>query len=168
MAIVAGLGAIVALVSGAIGLVFLLRPGLKPKPPPAHTAVHLSRVSFDRGVSFAQYLARADQPVGGLDRKILRRRGELLTVHFTIIGYEGKRLPLRWHLLDLEDGGQVGTQRAITITGTAEQDEGDWPVWVPSPRRPGRYAIDVELLNPPGKVPLATVRSPTFTKGDAR
>jgi hypothetical protein len=162
MAIVGGLGAVVALASGVVGLVFVLRPGLKPKPPPAHTAVHLSRVSFDRGVTFAQYLARADQPAGGLDRQSLRRRGALLTLHFDIIGYEGKRLPLRWHLLELRGGRQLGEQRAITITGTSAEDEGDWPVWVPAPPRPGRYAIDVELLNPQGTVPLATLRSPSF------
>ncbi|HEV7495353.1 hypothetical protein [Baekduia sp.] len=57
-----------------------------------------------------------------------------------------------------------GEQRAITITGTSDEDEGDWPVWVAAPPRPGRYAIDIELLNPQGTVPLATLRSPSFAR----
>jgi hypothetical protein len=164
LAVLGALGATVTLVSGVLGIVFVLLPQSKPKAPPGHTAVHLSQVSFDRGVTFEQYLAREGQPAGGLDRRTLDRRGELFTVHFDIVGYERKRLPLRWHLLDLRGGRQLGHEGAITITGTAERDEGDYRLWVPAPRRRGHYAIDVELRNPPDAVTLATLRSPTFAR----
>jgi hypothetical protein len=154
MAVVVALGAVVTLVSGLLGLVFVLLPQLKPSPPPAHTAVHLSRVSFDPRVTFAEYLRRSRLPAGELDRATLSRRGALLTVHYAIIGYEDDRLPLRWQLLELRTGRQVGEQQAITITGTSQEDEGDWFVWAPAPRRAGRYAIDVQLLPVKGVVPL--------------
>jgi hypothetical protein len=163
MAVVGALGGVVTLVSGVLGLVFVLLPQLKPSPPPAHQAVKLSQANFDRHVTFAQYLQRQALPAGDLDAATLHQRGALLTVHYDIIGYKGKRLPLRWQLLDLRTGDQVGEDHAITITGTADQDEGDWMVWVPEPRRRGRYAIDVALLPPEPGAPLKTLRGPAFT-----
>jgi hypothetical protein len=162
MAVVGALGGVVTLVSGVLGLVFVLLPQLKPSPPPAHQAVHLSQTSFDRHVTFEQYLERQALPAGDLDADTLHQRGALLTVHYDIIGYKGKRLPLRWQVLDLRRGDQVGEEQAITITGTADQDEGDWLVWVPEPTRHGRYAIDVWLMPPERGGPLKTLRGPAF------
>lgn len=168
MAVVAALGAIVTLVSSVLGLVFLLLPSLKPDPPappPAHTAVHLRRVSFDPHVSFGQSLRRQGIPSRDLDRATLAQAGALLTVHLTIIGYKGAHLPLRWQLLDVDAGRQMGQEQAITITAVSQEDEGDWLVWAPTPRRPGRYAIEVALLPPKGVAPLATFRGPRFAIG---
>jgi hypothetical protein len=169
MAVVGALGAIITLVSGLLGLVFLLLPSLKPEasaPPPVHRAVHLSRVSFDPRITFAQYLQRSHIPAGDLDRATLARPGALLTIHYEIIGYKDVRLPLRWQLLDLRSAGEMGEEQAITISGISQHDEGDWLVWAPLPRRPGRYVLDVALLPPKGVVPLATLRGPRFTVVD--
>lgn len=160
---VTALGAVVTLVTGVIGLVFILLPQLKPEGPPAHTAAHLRELSFDRNVTFRQYLARAGQPVDDLDAPTLARRGVLLTFHFDVIGYKNRPLPLRWYLYDVRSGNHIGEESAITIQGTAGRDEGDWPLWIQAPRRPGRYSVVVELINPAGAVPLATLRSPVFT-----
>ena len=155
----------VGLVSAVLGLVFLLRPQLKPAPPappPAHTAARLRPVTFDDAVTFGEYLARTDQPAAGLDAATLRRRGVLVTFAFDIFGYKGKRLPLRWHLLDVRSGRQVGEQDAVTITATADRDEGNWPAWIATPRTAGSYAVVVNLMSPDGRVPLATLTTRRF------
>jgi hypothetical protein len=138
-------GTIVALVSGIVGLVFLFKPDLRPSGEASKQAATLSNLRVRPNVSFREDLARADIPATGHTEAQLARRGALLRFRVQITGFEGERLTLKWELFDARSGDQVNESKAITITPTTETNEADQPLWVPLPKRAGKFYAVVEL-----------------------
>jgi hypothetical protein len=82
---------------------------------------------------------------------------------YAIAGYEGKRLPLRWQLVDARTADQVAQSEDIAIKAQAMADRGTWFVWVPLPRgRARRFFVQIQLYKPAGTVPLSRVRTARF------
>lgn len=138
-------GAIVALVSGILGLVFLLKPDLKPSGAPQKQAATLSQLNVEPSASFREYLARIDQPVRPYTDHDLARRGALLRFRVAATGFKGEHLVLKWELFDRRSGNQIDESKATTLTPTNETNEAIWYFWVPLPRRPGKFYAVVEL-----------------------
>jgi hypothetical protein len=154
--------AAVSFTATAIGLIFGLWPALKPSEPPAAKGATLSQVTLDR-VRYGQYLDRIAVSRYGYRQAQLERGGVLVGVTFKVTGYQSKRLPLQWRLIDARTGDQIEQSRDLFYVPAANEDQNSWSVWVAVP--PGgarRFFIEVELLDDRGAVPLGRVRTERF------
>jgi hypothetical protein len=138
-------GTIVALVSGLLGLLFLLKPDLKPSGKAPKRAATLSLVGFESSAPQREYLARLDEPTRPYSERDLARRGALLTVRVAITGYEGEHLILRSELFARASGKQIEESKARKITPTNETVEAIQYLWVPLPNRRGKFYAVAEL-----------------------
>jgi hypothetical protein len=138
-------GTIVALVSGIIGLLFVLKPDLKPSGEAPRQAATLSDLKVEPSASRREYLARIDEPATPYTKRDLGRRGALLRFRVAITGFEGKHLVLKSELFARASGNQIDQSKALTITPTNETTEAIQYLWVPLPSRPGKFYAVVEL-----------------------
>jgi hypothetical protein len=146
-----------------LGLVFLLWPSLKPEPPAAVKEAHLSDITVDRHVTFAAYLDRGAYSRMSITRADLRRMGVLIGFAFTIQGYKGRRLPLRWQLIDARTGEQVSQRQDLFIVPEAAADRSTFPIWVRPPSGRRRvFFVEVELRDDRSPAPLDRLRTPPF------
>jgi hypothetical protein len=154
--------AAVGIVSGLVGLMFVLLPNLQPEPPARHKGVKLTRLDFQPRLTFRQYLQRVDQPATSFTPERLSQPGAFLEYRFVITGYKGQRLPVRYELIDASSGDQVAEARPFTIEPLAAQDSGTWHAWVPLPRRARRLFVILQVFQPEGVVPLDRLRTASF------
>ena len=78
--ILGAVAAVLGVVASATALIFTFAPDLQPSPAPETQSAELSELRVDEGATFAQYLARIDQPRDGYAEPLLQRRGALLDV----------------------------------------------------------------------------------------
>lgn len=146
-----------------LGIVFLLWPSLKPEGAPPTKGAELSNTRLDRSITFAQYLSRKSLSTTPYRPADLRRVGAFVTFDFTVEGYKGVRLPLRWELIDARSGDQLAQSRDLAIEAEAQTDQGSWDVWVATPRaRRRRLYVQIELYEHRGAVPIARLRTADF------
>jgi hypothetical protein len=160
-------GAVVVVVTGVVGLIFLFLPELKPEPLPPQRRVELSREEFDPDATFAEFIER--RRVEGMKpsdftKARLSQRGALLTYRVRIVGYKNDRLPLDWQLIDETTGEEVYEEQASILRPTVEDDTATRHIWARLPRQEGPYYISVQLLLQHGNnfTELARLRSKTF------
>ena len=92
--------AAIPILATLIGIGVTLRHELTTTSPPARRAA-LSNLTLDRNVSFGQYLDRIELPRRPYTDAQLGRKGVYLEFDISVTGYRGKRLPLRWLVLDM-------------------------------------------------------------------
>lgn len=138
-------GTIVALVSGILGLLFLLKPDLKPSGKAPKEAATLSLMGFEPSAPQREYLARLGMSTRPYSQRDLARRGALFTVRVAITGFEGKQLVLRSELFARASGKQIDESKARKITPTNDTVEAIQYLWIPLPSRRGKYYAVVEL-----------------------
>jgi TIR domain len=160
-------GAVAAVVLVAAA-VLVLGPLLKPQDAPATKAARLSNLTLDRDISFGQYLDRKELSRKPYEPAVLARRGAYVAFDFRVEGYRGKRLPLRWQLIDARTGDQLDQSRDIAITPAATTDQGSWDVWVPLPRGHKRFYVQVQLYDNAGLVPIGRLRTERFPAPEVR
>jgi hypothetical protein len=153
----------VAFLATLLGVVFVLFPALKPTGPPTTKAATLSDAVQEQ-LNWGQYLDRtAGLSRASYDASALQRRGIYVSFHFSIDGYDGKQLPLRYQLLDAQTGDQLGQSSGTLIVPTARSDSGVWPVWVPLPPGPPKLVyVQLQLYDDTGIVPLDSLRTPAI------
>jgi hypothetical protein len=139
-------GAAIGIVTSVTALVFTFAPDLRPSGDPPAQSAKLSELRVNPHASYAQYLARIDQPTGGYQRAQLRRRGALLDFRVRIEGFKGRSLLLKWELFEDASGDQVDESKAVQITPTNQTNEATWQFWVPIPRNNRAHVAVVELL----------------------
>jgi hypothetical protein len=154
----AAVGALIALV----GVFLMLSPVLKPPDAPATRLARLSNLTLDEDVSFGQYLDRTGFPQRDYPAAQLARPGALVTVDYRVEGYRGKRLPLRWQLVDAHTSDLLYQSR-VDLTPEATTDQVSWPAWVPLPRGRRRVFVQLQLYDVGGIVPIGRKRTRTFT-----
>ena len=160
------ISAIVGLIAGVLGLVFLVFPALRPEPAPDTGAVQVSDVRVRQPVSFGRYLKRLKLPPGQLTAEYLARRGVMIEFQTQIEGFKGKQLPLRWELNDAATNDVVDEDQAVTIKPSTNNEGRTWFVWAPAPETGGKYYVTVTIYQPPKgevDVPLEAFDSPEFT-----
>jgi len=142
---------------------FVLWSSLKPHGEGAAVrAAALRNPTVDR-VTFGQYLTRSHLSRDPYTTGALARRGALVTFDFRIEGYKGKRLPLRWQLIDTRTGGQPEEGSGVGIIPKADVDQASWNFWVPVPgARDRRYFVQIQLYDDRETVPIGHVRTGTF------
>jgi hypothetical protein len=137
-------GTVVALVSGLVGLIFVLKPDLKPSGKAPTQAATLTQLKVEPAPR-REYLARIGSPAQPYTERDLARRGELLRFRVTITGFEGKHLVLRSELFARASGRQLEESKALKITPTTGTVEASQYLWVPLPSRRGQFYAVVEL-----------------------
>jgi hypothetical protein len=153
----------VGFVATVLGVVFVLWPSLKPEGPAPSRRAAVSNVTLERNVAFGQYLDRVKISRASYGPADLARRGVLVEFDYTIEGYKGKRLPLRWQLLDAQSADQVAQSEDLGITAEATTDRGTWPLWVAVPRgATRRFTINIQIYKSGGDVPLSRARTARF------
>jgi hypothetical protein len=157
----------VGLAIAVIGGLFALWPSIKPQGGPATKAARLSNLTLDRDITFGQYLDRKELSHEPYSAALLARRGAYVAFDFRVEGYRGKRLPLRWQLIDGRTGDQLDQSRDVSITPGATTDQGSWDVWVPLPRGHRRFYVQVQLYDNAGVVPIGRLRTEPFAAGAA-
>jgi hypothetical protein len=144
--------ALVTLVSGIAGLVFLFAPGCEPQPPPNVAKATISNVRVTTGVPFRRYVQRQQGQIPpGLSDQFLDRRGALVEFDWEIVGMRGKHLPFGWELSDLATNELVRSElTSYELTPSTNDDSGTWPIWIAAPP-PGRtYYATVTIYKPDG------------------
>jgi hypothetical protein len=150
----AAAAAALGLVAAAVAAFVVAWPSIKPSDPPATKAARLSHLTLDRDVTFGQYLDRKGFSRDPYQPSTLAQRGAFVAFDFRITGYDGKKLPLRWQLVDARTGDQLDQSKALSITPAANTDQGSWDVWVPLPRGRRRLYVQVQLYEDAGRVPI--------------
>jgi hypothetical protein len=131
-------GVILGLISGVVGLLFLLFPGLRPEAPGAgrDESASLSGLSLVAPTTKGQYLDSSDQKKDGFTREQLEQPGAMASFKLTATGYKGKELTLQRQLIDVGSGDVIGETRDFTFEpGDVLKDR---PFWYWLPLRPGR------------------------------
>ena len=179
--------AAVALGSAAIGLVFDLKPDLRPDPRTTLSA-ELSVFAVERAVTIDDWLRRttptdryparrdaliADafegepSPSPAETREQLDVPGQLFYVKTRIVGFKRRALKLRWSMYDARTQLRLEPQQGLNqvtgdeLVGQAPTDESVRLVWTPAVVIRGEAFARFELLDPDGVV-LAVADSPKF------
>jgi hypothetical protein len=136
---------VVGLATATLGLVFLVWPNVKPQQSPAALASPLE-LRLENPVTFRQYLLLEGLPADGASSSQLEKLGALVRVEAKPTGFRGRRLPLRWLLIE-ENGGPVAQEKALDLEPEADVSLYH-RIWV-EPPAPGRYFLRVQVF-PPG------------------
>jgi hypothetical protein len=157
---VAGLAAAIAAI---LGLVFLLWPDLRPDPTPDAASVEFTRLSVDHPVTRAQSLDRPGLPHTGFTAEQLAERGAFVSFDLSVKGYGGRRLPVRWLLLDAA-GDLVGSQdRRILLAVDRNDVTLTHRYWTGVPPAGGPFRAVLEVY-PPGTKPGDPATAPLRTR----
>lgn len=157
--------ALVGVIGGVVGLVFVFRPGWKPQAPVDVGKAVVTAVRVHQPVTFRRYLQRLQLSSGTVSTEQLSRRGVLITFHVQISGFKGKQLPLRWELNDKATGDLVSEDEAVSIVPSTNDEGRVWFVWVPSPTKARDYYVTVTIYQPKKggvDVPLQDFDTGTF------
>jgi hypothetical protein len=157
--------AVVGLIGGVVGLLFIFKPGWKPQPPPDVGTLKIVESSVRQPVTFGRYLERVRLPPLGLTKAYRQRRGLLIEFDYQAAGFRGKRLPMQWELVDAKTNDRVRGNDAVGITPSTNNEAAKWFVWVPAPEAGRTYYVTVTLYQPRKgdvDVPLADFDTPEF------
>jgi hypothetical protein len=174
-AAVALLTASVALASGIVGLIFDLRPDLRPFVRTTRAAVVAveaveQRVSADAGMrrsarrdnpyarqraNYLEEVLPGVTPNSGLRRKALSVRGQLFYVRIRAEGFKERSLILRWATYEFSSRRRLASDegnrtKGSQIVGAAPIDTFLELVWTPAVPRPGFFVVRFELREPEG------------------
>jgi hypothetical protein len=180
--------ALLALASGTIGLIFDLKPDLRPDPRTSLSA-ELSVFAVEREVplddwlhrittSSSAYRARRDRvlrdafrgapPPSAIEvRDQLNVRGQLFYVRVRIEGFKRRLLRLRWSMYRARSQRRLATEGLQNVTGAelvgeAPSDETVVLVWTPAVVVRGPCFARFELVEPDGGFVLGVADSQRF------
>jgi hypothetical protein len=123
-----------------------------PRPPPPNVDARLLGVELrDTGTPLGDYLTETNQSAAGLTRHELLERGYVFRVRIRLAGNLGRAIPLRWSMIEHPTGrpqrGAAYNQTAAIFRPRGETQTRTWPVWVPSPPRPGAFRVRLTLVD---------------------
>jgi hypothetical protein len=164
MTLVKQVGVVVGLLSGAIGLVFLLFPQYRPEPsePTPDQSAAITGVVMNARTTRGQYLDYSDQSKLGFTKQQLGIVGASAFARVQIIGYRGRTLTLARQIVDARNGDVVGQARDFLVTPPAEKVSHRWWDWVPLPKGRGSYVIVIKLLDDEQAGAIACGQTPPF------
>ena len=166
--------AVVGLIGGVVGLLFIFKPGWKPQPPPDVGTLKIVDSSVRQPVTFGRYLERVRLPPLDFTKAFLQRRGLLIEFDYHAEGFRGKRLPIQWDLVDAKTNDRVfvdgeddaGGNGSVGIRPSTNNEAAKWFVWVPGPEAGRTYYVTVTIYQPRKgdvDVPLADFDTPEFS-----
>jgi hypothetical protein len=146
----------VGTIAAVVGLVFVFFPDAKPTATEKCTArgAELSKV-VSKPAPRKTYLARLGASTQGMTRERLNEAGQLVTFDVATEGYLNERLIVATRVLTTNEApvSELGIEnpRAVDVIPKGCKDESHYQVWSPLPTKPGRYKVELRLLDPNGK-----------------
>ena len=155
---------IVGLVSAAVGLLFVLVPGIRPGggEAPADQTARVSGIVLNPHTTRGQYLDYSDQSRLGFTRGELAIVGASLFARVQIVGYRGTKLTLERQIVDATTGNVVGVARDFAARPTATSVTHRWFDWTPLRPGAGSYVMVIKVLDEAGTSAIACGESPVF------
>jgi hypothetical protein len=139
---------VVGLISGLVGLVFVLFPQIAPQrsePPPEKSARISGLVSNPR-TTRGQFLDYSEQSKLGFTKQQLAVLGASVFANVRIVGYEGTPLVLERQVIDARSGEVVGEARDFRVTPDSQRRGHQWWDWEPLRAGRGSYVVVIKLL----------------------
>jgi hypothetical protein len=147
--ILSTIAVVVPLLAAAVGLIFTLRPSLRPCLADSEASFTGAPV-FPR-VHFHDHLIRIGVPrevVGGEPNVT----GAEIRFSYRVSGFRGAQLPVTWSLVRIERDGTLGAvvrgqdrALAMTVTPDACSESGGHDLFVQIPSQRERYRVVLEL-----------------------
>ena len=159
---------IIGLLSSSTSLFDWLKATVIPATPlPAKIDASVtSPTLIDPNKALGAYLSDTNQSTAGLDANQLAEQGYEFLVDIHLQGDQGQHIVLRWSIVNEATGnplpGPTYTQDAANLVARVQDQERQWPIWVPSPPTRGRFALRIILLDTKRR-PLAEADSRPFT-----
>jgi hypothetical protein len=164
MTLIQQAGVIIGVISGAVGLLFLFLPGLKPErhePAPEQSA-SISGLVLNPRTTRGQFLDYSDQSKLGFTRDQLAIVGASAFARVRVVGYRGEPLILQRQVIDARTGNVIGRQRDFQVRPTADTVSHRWWDWAPLPSGRGSYVMVIKLLEKDGASAIACGQSRRF------
>jgi hypothetical protein len=164
----AALATIIGVLSSSTSLFDWFKAKVNPVTPlPAKIDARMMRPTLlDPSQPLGAYLSDTNQSIQGLDAYQLAERGYEFLLDIHLQGDQGQHIVLRWSLIDAVTGnplpGPTYNQDAAELIAHVQDQERQWPIWVPSPPRRGRFVLRTILLDNKRR-PLAEADSRPFT-----
>jgi hypothetical protein len=145
----------IATIATAATLVFTLFPSVKPSPPCPAQGAELSNPFATDSVTRGDYLSRINANTTSIPTARLAERGELITFQIRTRGYLHQPLTVATRVLTIHDtpvaGPGLNNPLALTVQPEKCEDEGQRTIWTLLPKHPGRYQVELRLLDPNGQ-----------------
>jgi hypothetical protein len=156
---------IVGLVSAAVGLVFVLFPGVRPgqDAPTADQSASVGGMVVNPHTTRGQFLDYSDQSKLGFTREQLAVVGASAFARVQVVGYRGKTLTFERQIVDATTGDVVGQARDFKVTPTAVKVTHRWWDWTPLRPGTGSYVMVIKVLDERGISAIACGQSELFS-----
>lgn len=165
------LGAVIATITQATSFVDWVS-GKLTHPPAATVAPTIVAVEPQSPASLRDYLRDSGQPRTGYRAEELGQKGLVFALTMHIQGEQGTRFGLRWFIVDVDRETRLrgpSFNQVPAIFKPRNQDQvRTYPVWIPTPPRPGRYAVTFALVNAKGEPVAQKLTSPFRIRATAR
>ncbi len=167
--------ALVGLIGGIVGLVFLFKPGWKPAPRAdvGKLTIRENSIRASPG-TLRRFYQRVRLPPLDLSPTLLRQRGVLVEFSFEANGFRSETLKISRELIDAATNEPVAentsqafrySDDSVGIELSTNNEARKWFVWSPVPRTRRRYYVTVSIYQPRKgdvDVPLDDFNSPEF------
>jgi hypothetical protein len=157
-------GIVVGLVSGLVGLFFLIFPQLKPEKgqPAADQSAAITGVVLNPRTTHGQFLDYTDQSKLGFTKPQLAIVGASVFARVQIVGYRGRTLTLARQVIDARSGDVVEKRRDFLVKPPADKVSHRWWDWVPLRKGRGSYVVVIKLLDDKQSAAIACGQSAPF------
>jgi hypothetical protein len=161
-------GVVVGLISGVVGLFFLLFPQYRPErqQPTADQTASVTGLVLNPRTTRGQFLDYSDQSKLGFTKEQLNLVGASAFARVQIVGYRGTTLTLERQLIDARTGNVVGQARDFLVTPPAEKVTHRWWDWTPLRQGRGSYIMVIKVLDEQQRAAVACGQSPPFDGAD--
>ena len=121
-------------------------------PPPAKIDSRLTPPTLlSTHEPLGSYLSATKQSTAGLSAFQLAEPGFEFLIRIHLQGDEGRRLLLRWSVIDNKTGnplpGPTYNQNAAELRPRGPDQARQWPIWVPSPPNRGQFVLRAILID---------------------
>ena len=155
---------ILGLVTGTVGLLFLLFPGLRPigDNSPAAQSAAIGGVVVNPHTTHGQFFDYSDQSKLGFTKAQLDVPGASAFARVQLEGYRGKTLIFERQVVNATTGDVVGQARDFKVTPPANKVTHRWWDWTPLLPGVGSYVMVIKVLDEDGKSAIACGESGPF------
>lgn len=153
LAAVAAIATVLGVVSSGTALFDWFGSKVNPAtPPPAKIDSRLTPPTLlSTHEALGSYLATTNQSAAGLSAFELAEPGFEFLIRIHLQGDQGRRLLLRWSVIDSKTGsplpGSTYNQDAAVLRPRGPDQERQWPIWLPSPPRRGKFVLRATLID---------------------
>ena len=134
--------------------------------PPSHIDARLTSPLLRGPESLGDYLREIRQPTTGLSDYQLAEQGFVFLIGIHLQGDVGRTVLLKWSMIDNATGRPLSdpiyNQPAAKFRPRGPDQARQWPTWVPSPPRRGKFRFRATLLDEK-QLPLDETTSKPFT-----